>query len=430
LETNREDAAHAEEAARRVISLVCVSMPHLSGLAYHVRIHGDDRVGTAGVFASGRLLVNPKWFLELTDAGRAFVLAHELLHLALLTHVRVGDADPRRFNLAHDLIINDMLENELGMRPPGDGVRQRGARYRSVEELMLQQPPVPQRPPDTALAAAMREALARQGQEPDPDPKPDDVLDDRLESEWFPDETPQARTAAVEATQREATKAVALQEVQASAREFLDAVVEQRSDQWWGSSDYYAARSAYVDALEITYRPPWELALHRWLDTVTEPQRTYRRASRRGGDRTDVVLPGRVRDAQTLSIVLDTSGSMTNEIAHALGSIMAFGRGANIETVRIVQCDTAVTRDDVVAIDDLATHSVSGYGGSDMTPAMSHLAHDFDTTAVVVITDGAIVYPAEPTPYHVLWVVYGNSGVTTRFNPRYGQVVHTHVGMV
>jgi hypothetical protein len=65
-----------------------------------------------------------------------------------------------------------------------------------------------------------------------------------------------------------------------------------------------------------------------------------------------------------------------------------------------------------------------------MTPAMNHLAHDFDTTAVVVITDGAIVYPAEPTPYHVLWVVYGNSGVTTRFNPRYGQVVHTHVGMV
>jgi predicted metal-dependent peptidase len=115
---------------------------------------------------------------------------------------------------------------------------------------------------------------------------------------------------------------------------------------------------------------------------------------------------------------------MTGEIAHALGSIMAFGRGANIETVRIVQCDTAVTRDEVVAIDDLATYRVTGFGGRNMTPAMVHLARDPDTTAVVVITDGAIRYPDEPMPYYVLWVVYGSDS-TTEFVPAYGQVIHT-----
>ena len=109
---------------------------------------------------------------------------------------------------------------------------------------------------------------------------------------------------------------------------------------------------------------------------------------------------------------------------------MAFGQGANIETVRIVQCDTAVTRDDVVAIDDLATYQVAGFGGSDMTSAMLHLAHDPDTTAVVVITDGLIDYPTERLPYYVLWVVYEPRWVTEGFAPTYGQVIHTDVEVV
>lgn len=162
-------------------------------------------------------------------------------------------------------------------------------------------------------------------------------------------------------------------------------------------------------------------ALHRWLDAVTAPKRTYTRASRRGADRTDVALPGRSRDTQVISIVLDASGSMSFAIAHALGSIVAFARGTDIESVRIVQCDTAVTSDDVVAIEDLSGFRVAGFGGSDMSLALQHLAADPETTAAVVITDGEIGYPDGRLPYDVLWVVYGD----TFFDPGYGQVIRT-----
>lgn len=419
-----EQAARAEEAARRARSLVCVNMPHLSGLAHHVRISGDDRIETAGVFASGRLLINPRWFLELNDAARTFVLAHELMHLALYTHLRVGAADPAKFNLAHDLIINDMLESELGMRTPAGGVRRPGARALSVESLMLEPSPQSQQErPETAMAAAIRDALHLEELLEVPESKPQDVLNDQLEAEWFPDQTPKARAAAVEETQRHAVKTVAIQVVQNSAREFLESMV------WgWGYGHDGYTQSAYVDALDISYQPLWQLALHRWLDAVTTPKRTYTRASRRGADRTDVVLPGRHRETQTISIVLDTSGSMTGEIAHALGLIMAFGRGA--ENVRIVQCDATVTRDDVIPIDDVATYPITGFGGSDMTAAMTHLADDADTTAVTVITDGDIGYPRLPMPYHVLWVVYGRGGKETRFDPGYGEVIRTNVNAV
>lgn len=414
---NQETATEVEVAARRAITLVCIGLPHLSGLAHSVRITADDRVGTAGIFESGRLLINPAWFLEFTDAECAFVIAHELLHLALHTHARATGTDQQKFNIAHDLIINDMLEVELGMPPPGGGVRREGARHLSAEALMLD-PSLPSgQMTDTPFGAALREALG--GVDQGLESSPDDVLDSALEIAWFPDESPQERRAAAQATRQEATKALALQRVQHAAREFAQGAANASAGGWSMTGDW--SDTAYVNALTVTYCPPWQFALHRWLDSAMTPQRTYSRASRRAGDRTDIVLPGRIRDSQTLSVVLDTSGSMTSDIAHALGSIMAFGKGANIETVRIVQCDTSVTSDEVVAIDDLASYRVIGYGGSDMTPAMMHLAGDPDTTAVVVITDGGIAYPAEPMPYHALWVVYGGYP----FDPPYGQVIYT-----
>jgi hypothetical protein len=52
-----------------------------------------------GVFASGRLVVNPDFAARLNDRELVFVLAHEMLHLALRTHDRareVGRGDPAR----------------------------------------------------------------------------------------------------------------------------------------------------------------------------------------------------------------------------------------------------------------------------------------------------------------------------------------------
>lgn len=407
--------SEAVAAAKRAMSLVCVSLPHLSGLAHAVRITADHRVRTAGVFASGRLILNPEWFAQFNDVERAFVLAHELLHLALRSHDRTG-TDHVKFNIAHDLIINDMLETELGIHPPAGGLRRPGARQLSAEALMVEATSLPQGPePDTALGAALTRAMRSRG-ETVPHP-PEDVLDEALEREWFPDQTPAARANAIKTVHREVTKAVSLQRIQERAREAARETAERAYGTWSEERS-----SAYVDALAISCRPPWQLAMHRWLDAAFTPRRTYSRASRRGADRTDVALPGRSREAQILSIVLDTSGSMTDEIAHVLGSIMAFAQATEIESVRIVQCDTAVTSDELVAIEQLSRYRVEGFGGSDMSPAMLHLAADPETAAVVVITDGAIDYPEQPMPYDVLWVVYGVLH-ERGFAPRYGQVV-------
>jgi predicted metal-dependent peptidase len=134
-----------------------------------------------------------------------------------------------------------------------------------------------------------------------------------------------------------------------------------------------------------------------------------------------VVLPGRRREGWMLNVVLDTSGSMAEEIPHALGAIADFCDAAGIDEVRLVQCDAAVTADARIAPQDLGAFRVSGYGGSDVAPALAHLAEDAQVQAVVVITDGDIGYPDEAPPYAVLWIV--PPAAAGRFAPPYGRVL-------
>ena len=254
-----------------------------------MRIEPDDRVGTAGVFPSGRLLVNPTWFLDLGPREAAFVLAHELLHLALRTHQRAG-GDARRFNAAHDYIINDMLEGEFGIEAPGGGLRHPGARYLSAEQIATQlgdgdQGGSFEDGTVSPLGAALRDALRKQ-QGGDLGhgilaAHGSDVLSSELERQWFPDQSTISLEGAVQQVERAAAQAVSLEQIQERAREAAGAA----AGHVYAGDDRWERETAYVRALKTLYRPPWESALHRWLDAVAPGARTYTRASRRGADR-------------------------------------------------------------------------------------------------------------------------------------------------
>ena len=122
-----------------------------------------------------------------------------------------------------------------------------------------------------------------------------------------------------------------------------------------------------------------------------------------------------------LNVVLDTSGSMTDDIPRVLGAVADFCDAVAVDQIRVVQCDTAVTSDEVLSPNELADYRVSGYGGSDLGPAMLALADDPRVTACMIVTDGDIAYPAEQMPYGVLWVLPSHG--SAHFRPPYGHVV-------
>jgi predicted metal-dependent peptidase len=410
-------ARHQLKRIERALKLLTVPLPYLAGLAAAVRVTLDDRVPTMGVFASGRLVANPAFAERLKDNELVFVLAHELLHLALRTHDRARGSHHLEFNYAHDYIINDILRSELGfVEIPAGGLDMRGASRRSAEEIVLEmRRNAADMPSRTAVFGGQETTIGRVfgprggsqagggrgGQD-----EAGDVLGPAREKEMFPDDV------AAQAEESDAIKEVASAGL-ALARA-VGALKGLRGDD-------PGAASQVVTALRGIYRTPWEVVLQRWMESVAPGERTFVRPSRRGAERPDFVLPGRRREGWMLNVIVDTSGSMAEEIPRALGAIADFCEAVAVDQIRLLQCDVTITADDWLSPPELAEYQVTGYGGSDLSPAMQLLAADPQVRAAAIITDGDIAFPTEPMPYAVLWLL--PPGRSAAFHPPYGRVV-------
>ncbi|MBE6374490.1 MAG: hypothetical protein E7055_20810 [Lentisphaerae bacterium] len=434
--------------------------PYLGGIFSKLDIRFDNRIETAAVTGSGKLLFNREFFHRLTPGlETAFILAHELLHLAQMIFER-GKAfpDQESLNIAHDLLINEQLCDTMHLaNPPCNGLNWQYFHFRFL------QPPgyntLPSKASEFSLEEMVRYVVAlkntlgvspetaswglppdRETEEeeeenpgsrvfsnhpfanvfggdgddeekapssaPDPaenssgteeDEPPEisvslDMLGEETEKTLFPDEKPE---------DREKRNAELLEICRSAAA--MNAVFSAFGDYnspGLGSGNCTMA----VDIVRSSYVPPWQMAMQRWFDGAAVSKRSWARASRRGAFRSDIILPGRTQECLTIHIVLDTSGSMTFAIPYLLGQIKAFARNVEMEQAHILQCDTEVTKDELVDIDRLDKYQVEGYGGSDMSPAMLRLAEDPSVTSVLVITDGVIDYPPEKEiPYDVLW---------------------------
>lgn len=410
--------------ARKALALACVELPHLSGLAHQVELLVDDRVASAAVTPTGRVLLNEEWFGDLTLKEAAFVLAHELLHLALNHHQRLDfRKEGQLSNIAADAIINDMLEVELGMPPPCGGVQMAGARYKSSEQVLLslRRQQTPANLPSWSLRAghnimeetSLQKSLREAGLAPQHPTLGgvvfQDLLSEELEQEWFPEDR-RSRMERQDELQRAVLKVNSL-------GAFRECFLHSE----WGLSTGY--HQGHRTALETQYQPPWEMALQDWMQGAAPPQRSWARPSRRAGNRRDIVLPGRSRRGWTLNIVLDTSGSMIHQHSKLLGVIASYCAAQGVGDVRLLQCDTQVTVDHRVTPEELKRYEIKGMGGSDMSAAMNRLAEDAEVQAAVVITDGHISYP-QRVPYLVLWALSPPQG---NFKPRYGAVVPVEI---
>ena len=292
------------------LSMVSAALPHLSGLARQVQLVGDPRMEVAAVTTSGRLLYNPGVMRYLPAEATAFVLAHELLHLALRTHDRIGRFPPEVVNLAHDAVINDIVRHETAWTPiPLRAVIRSEARLESLEELCLDiemdlEDGTDSWPSETGFAGdnrqavderpltTMERALRDAGLSPDAGPGSDgseavaekadgphqdedqevggdssgdgtgrrrrpaapdrigDVIDEQRERELFPELDPRDQRRAAAAIDREIARARALQNVIALA-----------SPSAPGAEP--GGGAAAIEALHGMFDAPWQLVVQR-----------------------------------------------------------------------------------------------------------------------------------------------------------------------
>ena len=463
---------------QNALAMAGTLFPNAAPVLAAMDVRLDDRVGTAAVTPSGRMLVSPAFFGPLTLHEAVFVVAHELYHVLYGVFDRFDRKTPphrrRLVNIAHDFLVNDMLEEkfraedfrDLGRKRAGDGPhgpsrssfipagalfwpdyadtwesiagrKQPPLHSFSLESLVLALESLRDELPSGSIAPLFagghgrkegnlgdrldRACCEADGEGPSSGGmqrlgSTPELMTEEEEAALFPGETAVERKERRDRLEREAELETARREVPEAFRA-LDELKKSSRSRGVSPGD----GDAVVRALSGVWETPWERALQKWMDDTAPPVRSWAKASRRTGDRTDVVLPGRLKDGFILHVVVDTSGSMVSDLPAVFGMIQSFGRTSGVRAARILQCDTAVSADDIVDIDDLADFRVKGFGGSNMSPALLRLAEDPTVEAAIVLTDGYIGYPPkEAVPFDVLWCL---SGSASSFHPGYGTVL-------
>ena len=105
------------KVSRAIVKLVS-DAPFYGSIALRINVREDENVST--MCTDGKSILWGREFVEkITEAECRGVLAHECLHIVLLHHLRTGNRDRAKCNIAMDFAINLILKQEGFELPEG-----------------------------------------------------------------------------------------------------------------------------------------------------------------------------------------------------------------------------------------------------------------------------------------------------------------------
>ncbi|GIG02385.1 vWA domain-containing protein [Catellatospora citrea] len=364
--------------------------PYLATALYSLTVVPTDRVPTMGVDRHWRCYVSPRFVEDTPVEQLAGVWIHEVAHLLRDHHGRADRltadqrADHHRVNLAQDCEINDDLVADGLPLPEG---RIHPALYdlptgQLFEQYLPSLPATPRCRVRCAASAADADAGdAGGGAQCD---CPAVECGSGAHGHQSPWELPEAAAPIVRGVEADAIRRQTAQAVRAHARSrgsmpkgwqrWAEQILEPTID--WRQALAGAVREAAA-----------------WAGGAVDY--TYRRPSRRGAALPGVVLPSLRRPLPRVAIVIDTSGSMSDDdlaavLAEVGGVLRAVGVRGN--RVAVLACDA-----DVHAARRVSTVGevvLAGGGGTDMRVGIrAALAVPEPPHFVIVLTDGYTPWP-------------------------------------
>lgn len=394
-----------EELLARARQDLMKSQPFFASLVKNLNFVEKEDIPTAAIDRYGNVYYNPE-FMH-TDRGAFMlprhalgVLLHEVLHVALRGHERQSGRDDKKWNIAQDLIINnivkkngfelpDMIDDEM---IPEDGVTE----LPDVGEVNVEEHS------SESLYEIVDEAY-------DGDDMPISSFDEGVIGEEGDDEAPAAGDLQEEDIdwKREMSKA----EQRAKERGEMPGGMDDRIDN---------AREGEVDYREIIQKKVSKAIPHDF--TYQRPNKKY--------FSTGYYFPSTIQeDSVDVTVALDTSGSISDEnLEEFLGEIVQLVTQFDAVDLKIIQHDAdvqMVEEYDNADQRDFGDMMVKGRGGTDHVPVFEEI----DSPEVLVcFTDGKTSVPEEPpsdiTTNNIIWVI--NNYQVGRERLPYGRIVRAH----
>lgn len=366
----------------------------------------------ATTYGSGgaKVYVNEEFMLSMSREERAFVVAHEILHIFLehLGRAFEHNYHPQLWNVATDFCINSYLKemNTNKIKMPSMGLyedRFKGKGADEIYHILMKE-----NGNDPNKACEQYGGGMPSDQEGDGNGDGDQDQDGNGKEGKNKGKGQRPFDDLQRTPMSDATKTENRQRIAASL----------------GQSDIEAAKqmgSGYADLIRafedlIDSKIPWQDLLAEYITQQSKNRYTYDRLSRKSyGSR--VMFPTMTGDNINLVFGVDTSGSMSvDDLNEAISELHAICEGFDNWHLSLVSCDThaeVMGEYDSEEGDDFTTinKDMIGGGGTDMSPIVEY-ANDMEEppSVVVIVTDGFIpeIDTVDEIPVFVIVTSSGN----------------------
>jgi len=365
-----------------------------------------DFVDTAAVAPDGTLVVNEKFMDTLTDTELCFVLAHEVMHPAMLYFERMSTRIPKLWNVAHDFAINLLIKQmaDANIKVLDSALQDDKYRDWSAEEIY-----------DDILKDAVMVQICQDGDgsgkpgggqgKPQPgkgggngknplnDPLFGDARPDLSESE----DGKKAANGDKGATNRLATD-----------WKISIVAAAQKHEKQKGRGSLPSGLMRLIE--EFTEpKVDWREQLAKWVgENGRRQDYTYARPSRRSESCNQYLPSLKKYGVADITVFVDTSGSIGDtQLKEGLAEIQGVCEDLGIG-VRALVIDADV-HDDIKVEDAYElSQKLSGGGGSNFCPGFEKLQEEGYEGVVIAFTDGDITVPHDKPECikGVLWCIY------------------------
>jgi predicted metal-dependent peptidase len=383
--------------------------PFLGALVLRLPMVEADPAWCRSTATDARTFYYNRGFIEALSLEHVqFMLAHEALHCALAHFARRQHRVKHRWDVACDHAINPLLVED-GLRPPPGTLLLDEFKDMTAEEIY----PYIQNDTDeeTLDQHAYDDAEGGQrGNQNNPNPPPPQLEQGSKASsdENNSSGNPQKPTEPSGASQPPPLSSAERDTLAVQWQQRLAGAAQQAMQ----AGKLGGALARLVDHL-LQPQLPWRMLLARYLTSIARDDYSYMRPSRREGN---AILPSLRSHHLELTVVLDTSGSITEaELNEFLAEVNAI-KGQMQARITLHTCDTELAADgpwQVEAWEELKLpRTFQGGGGTSFLPPFAWAERqDRQPDLLVYFTDGQGEFPAHEPAYPVLWLVKGRSPV-------------------
>ena len=354
-------------------------------------IYPDKSIDTAATDGK-KIIVNEKFLASLTSSEQNALMLHEVLHMALLHVTRRGQRDPYIWNIAADIVVNDLITRNTKFQLPKGAIKEKKYMDKSVEfiyEDLLKKDKYKK----IVFNSAFRDILA---EKIDSDKDKNSALSDgeieEIETFW-------------------SDKLQVLQN-------------DDLADQKYGSNTTGGMPMGMAREVESILEPEidWRHALWKYVGkTPADFDDLDRRFLYRG-----LYLEGLLTEALEVSVCVDTSGSVSEEL---IDQFVAEIKGI-LSSYPHVKCDFFFCDSELSGPFEISSFEeipvLRGGGGTSFKPFFKYLEKANNNLMgshkiSIYLTDGYEEFPKFIPKDPVMWLVSKDGEETSKFP--FGEVI-------